>query len=417
MSLQRRLMPDFFQHARLPTLHHLAEPDLAVREAELAEQAEARPVVVLVPALGAEFHGEALPRMLEQAARAPFVSEVMLSVNGLAADAAGKARELAKRHLADKPLAFLWNDSPRLQPALAAAAARFPSLAAAGKGANVWLGAASLLARGHRGIIIGHDADILSYEREILSRLAAPLLHPRMGYRFAKGYYTRASGRLHGRVTRLLVFPLIQSFIEVLGAKPLLAHLDSFRYPLAGEFAAEAGLLASMRLPSGWGLEIAMLCESHRLLPHREMCQVDLGINFMHRHRSLDTDEENSGRDSGLAESAAEVAACLFSHVLRDADERAAEPLLRQVCERYRGRAEEWIARYEHVALINGLESSREDDAQAAAVFAEALPRAIHAAVQPGGRRHELRPPVGALLEDQPQLGALLAEMAGDPRI
>src|SRR3569623_2377734 len=31
-----RLMADFFQHSRLPPLHHLADSDLAAREAELA---------------------------------------------------------------------------------------------------------------------------------------------------------------------------------------------------------------------------------------------------------------------------------------------------------------------------------------------------------------------------------------------
>lgn len=410
-------MADFFQHTCLPTLHHLAEADLAGREAELAELAKEKPVALLVPALGAEFAGEALPRMLGEVAAAPFVTEVILSANGLDASDARQAEELARSRLAGKPLVFLWNDAPDLKPRLAAASARHPSLAAGGKGANVWLGIASLAARGHRGIVIGHDADILSYEREMLSRLAAPLLHPRMGYRFSKGYYARASGRLHGRVTRLLVFPLIQSFIETLGAKPLLAHLDSFRYPLAGEFAADIGLLSAMRLPSGWGLEIAMLCETHRLLPRHQMCQVDLGINFMHRHRRLDADDENGGRDSGLAASAAEVAACLFAHVLRDADERAAEPLLRKVCERYRGNVEEWIERYEHVAIINGLESSRDDDAKAAAAFAEALPRAIQAAARSIHDREELRPPVGEVLDSNPDLSRLLADMACEPRI
>mgnify|MGYP000095934062 CR=1 FL=1 len=43
-------MPDFFQHARLPTLHHLADSDLAAREAELAQWAKSKPIALLLPA-------------------------------------------------------------------------------------------------------------------------------------------------------------------------------------------------------------------------------------------------------------------------------------------------------------------------------------------------------------------------------
>jgi hypothetical protein len=112
------------------------------------------------------------------------------------------------------------------------------------------MGIAWLKARGFKGVVVSHDTDILNYSRDLLWRLCYPLLHPRMGYRFAKGYYSRVSDRLFGRVTRLLIFPLIQACRDVLGAKPLIEQLESYRYPLSGEFAAD---MDALRLqPARW---------------------------------------------------------------------------------------------------------------------------------------------------------------------
>ena len=49
-----------------------------------------------------------------------------------------------------------------------------------------------------------------------------------MNYEFAKGYYSRVTDRLHGRVTRLFMTPLLQAMKAVLGPIPLLEYLGSF---------------------------------------------------------------------------------------------------------------------------------------------------------------------------------------------
>ena len=59
-----------------------------------------------------------------------------------------------------------------------------------------------------------------------------------MGYSFSKGYYPRYSdNKLNGRVTRLLVTPLVKSLIMLFGRNEYLEFIDSFKYPLAGEYA------------------------------------------------------------------------------------------------------------------------------------------------------------------------------------
>lgn len=398
-------MADFYQHARLPTLHHLATPDSTEREAELARLTQDRPAALLLPALHSEMSRPALPGILRQVAEVPFISQVVLSMNGTQ-DAAFIESCLAscREWLAGKPLTLLWNDGPALDAVHTCVSPRHVH----GKGANIWMGLAWLHASGHRGIVVSHDTDILNYGPSLLAKLCYPVAHPRLGYRFAKGYYSRVAGRLYGRVTRLLIFPLIHAFQEVIGPMPLLEHLESFRYPLSGEFAGDSATLGGFSLPSAWGLEIAMLCEAHRHLRVTDMCQVDLGFHYEHRHRQL----EPGSIEPGLVSAAADVARCLAWQVLRESKEQAAGHLLRDVLERYKVRAAEWMDRYEHVALLNGLAYDREEEALAVKAFTEALAEitekaAIHGLPTPG-----LRPAPAQAVEASGELRGQILEAA-----
>jgi glucosyl-3-phosphoglycerate synthase len=259
-------MADFYQHGRVPTLHHLAHADASAREEELACWTQSRPLVLLLPALYAECERPALPRILERAADMACVSEVVLSMNGMDAAQHEQALKMCRRMLGAKPARLIWNDGPAMSAIYSRMEAAGMPGYFAGKGTNIWSGIASLHAHGFDGVVVSHDTDILNYSRDLISRLSYPLLHPRMGYRYAKGYYSRVAERLYGRVTRLLIFPLIQASRDVLGPTLLLEHLESFRYPLSGEFAADMQTLRSFSLPGGWGLEIAMMCESARHL-------------------------------------------------------------------------------------------------------------------------------------------------------
>jgi glucosyl-3-phosphoglycerate synthase len=389
-------MADFYQHARLPTLHHLATPDSTAREADLVEMTRDRPVALLLPALHTEVTRPALPSMLRQVADVPYISEVVLSMNGMSEQQMTAAHAKCREWIGDKPMTLLWNDGPQLQ----SVHDRVNGAHTHGKGANIWMGITYLRAKGHRGIVVSHDTDIMNYGSSMLAKLCYPIAHPRLNYRFAKGYYSRVAERLYGRVTRLLIFPLIQAYQEVLGPLPLLEHLESFRYPLSGEFAADSETLSKFSIPSAWGLEIAMLCEVHRNLQVSEMCQVDLGFHYEHRHRQL----EPGSVEPGLVSAAADVARCLAHQVLRESQERAAESLLRLVLERYKSRAAEWMERYEHVALLNGLIYDRVEEGLAVAAFTEALEDlATHTGTQ-GLMIPSLRPTPDSVLRADPAL-------------
>lgn len=392
-------MADFYQHARLPTLHHLSAPESSAREAELTQLAEKRPIALLLPALNQEVGRPALPAILSQVAQVPYISEVVLSMNGMDESQMIQANAVCRSWLGGKKMTLLWNDGPALQSVnqhFADAGSQ------GGKGANIWMGIAYLKAAGHDGIIISHDTDIMNYSPSLLAKLGYPIAHPRLGYRFAKGYYSRVADRLYGRVTRLLIFPLIQAFQEVLGATPLLQHLESFRYPLSGEFSGDCHTLANFNIPSAWGLEVAMLCEVHRHLAVNEMCQVDLGFHYEHRHRQL----EAGTLEPGLVAAAADVARCLSYHVLLESQDRAAEALLKLVLERYRARSLEWMNRYEHVALLNGLKYDRSEEALAVAAFTEALNELSYSVTKEGLHAPKMRPSPASALSSINSLGA-----------
>lgn len=394
-------MADFYQHARLPTLHHLATPDSNVRDAELVILTQNRPAVLLLPALFAETRRPALPAILHQVADVPYISEVVLSMNGMAESQVEPALKLCRESAGGKKLKVLWNDGPALQAAHHRLVEGGWDGSFVGKGANIWMGLTYLKAAGHSGIVISHDTDILNYSPAMLAKLCFPVAHPNLGYRFAKGYYSRVADRLYGRVTRLLIFPLIQSFQDVLGVKPLLEHLESFRYPLSGEFAGDLNTVAGFSLPPAWGLEIAMLCESYHHLKPSEQCQVDLGFHFEHRHRQL----VNPGLEHGLVAAAADVVRCLTYQILREAEERAAESLLRLVLERYsKHRANEWMERYEHVALLNGLVFDHAEESLAIQAFTEALEALIATVATKGLSVPGMRPSPQHALERLPGL-------------
>ena len=152
-----------------------------------------------------------------------------------------------------------------------------------------------VLASQQSDVIAVHDCDILNYNREMLARLCYPIANPSIDFEFCKGFYARLTDRMHGRVTRLLVSPLIRSLTSILGHIPLLVYLDSFRYPLAGEFAMKVDLARANRIPPDWGLEVGMLAEIYRNCAIKRICQVDICDNYEHKHQPLSPDDPESG--------------------------------------------------------------------------------------------------------------------------
>lgn len=368
-------MPDFHQPILLPTLHHLADTRLEEREALLETASGKKPVALVIPALYAELDGKALPRMLQQLSRARYIRRVVISMNGMNAAQHRRALRFFKTRLDGIRHTVLWNDGPELNALHLAVDALTGCVHTHGKGSNVWMGIAHLLADGYKGVIACHDSDILNYDREMLWRLCLPVAVSRMGYVFAKSYYGRVSDRMYGRVTRLLVFPLLEALRELFGFTPLLNFLAQFRYPLSGEFAADAGFLSKLGLSSDWGVEIRMLCDLFRVAPSQRICQVDLGGNFEHKHQHIGVDAatRRENAKSGLMRMAREVTLALLARLWDELGFAAESDKLRRLPDAYRDSARILLKRYTHEAIFNGLQDATADELMLVVMFENML--------------------------------------------
>jgi glucosyl-3-phosphoglycerate synthase len=217
-------------------------------------------------------------------------------------------------------------------------------------------------------VVAIHDCDVLDYRRDLLARLCYPTANPNLSYEFAKGYYGRVSDRLHGRVTRLFMTPLLRAMKSVLGPLPLLEYLDSFRYPLAGECSIDIDVVRANRIPSDWGLEMGVLTEVYRNCSLKRICQVELVENYDHKHQELS--EYDATR--GLHRMVVDIAASLIRNLASYGVEFEAG-FLNTLIAAYVRTAQDAIARYSDDAKLNGLRFDRHEEERAVETFSRAL--------------------------------------------
>lgn len=374
-------MADFYQHRLVTTLHHLTEVDLDKQQAALKEHSKRRPITLILPALYDELKRPALSNILRELQKVDYIHQFVISMNRMTASELDHARDFFSRLPGDHVI--IWNDGPRLSALYRQLSEAQLTSYTPGKGYNIWMAIGYTLARGGTAIIASHDTDIVSYHREMLHRLCLPAAHPQISYSFCKSFYGRVSDRMYGRVTRLFFIPLIRAMIRVLGDLPILDYLDSFRYPLSGEFSMHVSLAQIMRMPGNWGLETGMLCEVFHNTTSQRICQVDLGMNFEHKHQHLDVHrpEGPPTPETGLVKMANEIALTLYSK-LSASGVVLDSAVLKTIRLTYIRTAKDTIQRYHDDSVLNGLDYRRHEEAAAIEAFARALVRADHEFLQ-----------------------------------
>jgi glucosyl-3-phosphoglycerate synthase len=360
-------MSDFHQTGVITTLHRLGKYELDAIEATLAEFTTHRSIALVLPCLYSELEGDALRNIVEQLKHVRYIREVVVGL-----DQADEARfECARRFFSVLPqkVRILWRDGARLQQLMGLMVENDLSIGGPGKGSNMWLCCGLVLAEDKSKIIAMHDCDIVTYDRELLARLVFPLASPSMDYEFCKGYYARVSDRIYGRVTRLLVTPLISALQKVLGRDvPLLAFLDSFRYPLAGEFSMVTDLARVNRIPGDWGLEIGVLCEVFRNCTIKRVCQVELCEMYEHKHQTLSAEDEGKG----LMKMSTDIAKSLFRNLATEGVV-VSEALFRTLSVRYLRAAQDAVKQYEDLAALNRLPFHRHEELLAVQAFNKSM--------------------------------------------
>ncbi|HVW45492.1 MAG TPA: glucosyl-3-phosphoglycerate synthase [Solirubrobacterales bacterium] len=150
---------------------------------------------------------------------------------------------------------------------------------ARGKGDAMWRAAAATTA----DLLVFLDADTADFDAGFVTGLLGPLLLD-PGLALAKGTFRRplALGDSvregeGGRVTELVARPLLNLHFP---------SLAGFAQPLSGEIAIRRELFERLRVPVGYGVEIAMLIDALALVGLDGLAEVDLGSR-QNRHQGL----------------------------------------------------------------------------------------------------------------------------------
>ncbi len=363
-------MGDFYQNGIITTLHDLDQRPIEAIESELQGFSKQRPMGLILPSLYSELEGEALPAILGEIAQVPYLSEIVIGLDRADASQYGAALaffdRLPQRHR------VLWNDGPRLKALDAELQSHDLAPREMGKGRNVWYCMGYTLASGRTESVALHDCDITTYDRRLLARLIYPVANPRFNYEFCKGFYARvADGKINGRVSRLLVTPLLRALKKTLGDMEYLEYMDSFRYPLAGEFSFRRDVLTDIRIPSDWGLEIGVLSEMYRNYANNRLCQVDIAEVYDHKHQDL-----SAGDDSGgLSKMSIDIAKALFRKLATRGVTFNSETF-RSLKATYYRIALDFVETYHNDAVMNGLSLDIHTEEKAVELFAENIMKA-----------------------------------------
>ncbi|WP_424967501.1 MULTISPECIES: glycosyl transferase [unclassified Dinoroseobacter] len=363
-------MADFHQNGNIATLHNLRTRSVDEITYELSVYAQTRKISLILPSLYSELEGPALPHILNELAEVPYLHRIIIGLDRADEAQYRHAREFFSR-LPQEHI-VIWNDSPRMLELGARLEAMGLYPQEAGKGKNVWSCLGYLMACQDSAVMAIHDCDILTYDRDMLARLVYPVVNPNFPYQVAKGYYPRiGEDKMNGRVTRLLVSPLLIALKRVIGDRDYLDYLRSFRYPLSGEFAMRTGILPDLRIPSDWGLEIGVLSEAWRNLAPKAVCQVEISDAYDHKHQDLSEEDASTG----LSRMSTDICKSIFRKLAADGTVFTTH-VFRTLKATYYRSALDLLEAYYSDAKMNGLTIDRHREEQSIELFAENIMRA-----------------------------------------
>ncbi len=359
-------MADFHQAGIITTLHKLGIPNLAKIEAELRIYARRRPVVLVLPALISDVKSEAMAGIIEELKKVTFLNEIVLALGNATDEEFIWVKEFMS--VLPQEVKIININGQNIQNIFKLLGDHGIGAGKDGKGRSVWMAYGYILATEKSSVIALHDCDIINYSKELLARLCYPVVNSTLDYSFCKAYYARICDKLYGRVTRLFITPLLNSLLKLVEKQDLLLFLNSFRYPLAGEFCMQVDLARINRIPWDWGLEIGVLAEIYRNESARSVCQVDVSDNYEHKHQILSTNDAKTG----LKKMSIDIAKSLFRTLCSEGIVFS-DAFFRSLVSTYLKQAEDTISRYEADAAINCLTFDRHEEAVAVETFTDAI--------------------------------------------
>jgi glucosyl-3-phosphoglycerate synthase len=365
-------MSDFFQTGAIATLHRLGRTDVERLEGELRMFAEETPIALVLPCHARELDTPALRAIVRELKYVNYLKQIIIGLD----HATPREWKQARRFFGQLPQqpTLIWNDGPRLKRLYRRLEQSDLPVGRRGKGLNVWTCFGYVLASEQSRMVAVHDCDISTYNRELLARLCYPVAHPSMGFDFCKGYYARYTSKLNGRVMRLMMTPLLRSLLGLIGPHPLLIYMDTFRYPLAGEFSLDLDLIRRNRIPADWGLEVGLLADVFRNSAAKSICQAELCENYDHKHQELSVRDP----EKGLNKMAVDIAKSLFRTMAAEGI-KLDSGLFDTLLSAYVRKAEDTLRYYAADAALNGLEFDRHQEEVAVTMFVRSIRAAARA--------------------------------------
>ena len=357
-------MSEFSQNGVVATLHDFSNRDLKDLERDLKKFSKDRKMELILPCLYSELEGSALPNIVSEISKTNYLNHIIIGLDRANEEQAKKAWNFFKK--LNCPFTILWNDGPNLLKLDKELKNYNLSPQELGKGRNVWYCLGMAIARGEARSIAFHDCDILTFDRRLLAKLFYPVVNPLFNFEFCKGYYPRVSeGKMNGRVSRLLVTPLLTAMEKTVGHNDYLDYMKAFKYPLAGEFSFRRNLMADMRIPCDWGLEIGILSEMYRNQASNRICQVDLADTYDHKHQDLSIDDQTKG----LSKMSIDIIKTLIKKLATQGNSFSLETF-RSIKATYYRTALDMINIYRSDALMNGLKYDSHVEEKAVELFA-----------------------------------------------
>jgi hypothetical protein len=366
---------------KIATIHDFSL-DFNCMSNRLCELKKQYPSGLIIPILGNDINGPRVPKMIEEINQCEYLTKIIIAISADDDKDYQEAMRLSKKFKA--PCQIAWCNKPEVKTVLEELKHRGLDVTnLSGKGKDVWIatGIASL----DLFAFALHDADIVTYDKMVPTKLLYPIIEPKLDFFFAKGYYARINvekRKLYGRINRLFIGPILEVLQEKLHYSKFLTYLQSFSYPLAGELAVYSDLATHLRIPNDWGLELGLLAELYRNAAYRRICEVDIGI-YDHRHKQISP--------NSLLKTAEDSFVTLLRTLTEMENIEVSEPFLTSLQVAYRRLAQDKIRQYHAEAICNNFDFNRHEEE----VDVDLLCNIVIS----GGRKY-LQNPIGTQLPD-----------------
>jgi glucosyl-3-phosphoglycerate synthase len=193
----------------------------------------------------------------------------------------------------------------------------------------------------------------------IPTKLLFPLIEPELDFKFNKGYYARFNSDkniMYGRVFRLFLYPVLLALKAYTNYELKFGNfLNSFRYPISGEFALTSDLALDVDIPGNWGLEIGIMAEMYRNVKLKRICQTDLGI-YDHKHQEI------GDSNKGLLKMSSDILETLLRVLIEEDQIQVSNEFLISLRVLYQRYAQDCIRMYHADAHFNNINYDRHSE-------------------------------------------------------